>query len=82
MEATTTQVPATEFVIPAAHREAAERYIAAIVKRDPVNLVGGEFVAARTKELQDRFDADYANLGRGAYARHGADALRIALGKL
>jgi hypothetical protein len=82
MEATTTQSQATDFSIPVAHREAAERYIAAIVRRDPIHLVGGPFEDARTKELIGRFEADYANVGSGPYARHGADALRIALGRL
>jgi hypothetical protein len=82
MEATTTQSASAQYIIPAAHREAATRYIAAIVQRDPVSLVGGAFVEARSRELWDRFESDYTSLNRGPYARHGADALRIALGKL
>jgi len=82
MEATTTQTQTPEISIPVAHREAADRYVAAILRHDPVHLLGDEFVAARTRELLDRFEADYISLGRGAYARHGADALRIALGRL
>ncbi len=82
MEATTAQTQTTEFVIPAAHREAAHRYIAAIVRREPAHLVGGEFETARTQELLDTFEAAYSGLNHGPYARHGADALRIALGRL
>jgi hypothetical protein len=82
MEATTTQAPATEFVIPAAHLEAARCYVAAILKHDPVHLLGAEHIAARMQELLNRFEADYTMLGQGPYARHGADALRIALGRL
>jgi hypothetical protein len=82
MEATIARADRAQDVIPAAHREAAERYVAVIVSRDPEALLGGSFVETRTRELLDRFEADYMSLNRGPYARHGADALRIALGKL
>jgi hypothetical protein len=72
MEATSTQSPGVEVVIPEAHREAAERYIAAIVRDDP----------ARSHELLAEFEFNYRRVGHGPYARHGADALRIALGRL
>lgn len=75
MAATTTQTQATQIVIPEAHREAAKRYIAAIVQRDPITLVGGDFVNARNQELWDRFETGYVDLSRGPYSRHGADAL-------
>jgi hypothetical protein len=82
MEATIAQTDAAQFVIPVAHREAAERYVAVIVSREPEALLGGAFIETRKRELLDRFEADYMSLSRGPYARHGADALRIALGKL
>ena len=68
--------------IPDAHREAAHQYIAAIVRRDPLAMLGQSYVETRTRELWDTFVATYTGLGSGPYARHGADAMRISLGKL
>jgi hypothetical protein len=82
MEATIADTTAAQIVIPAAHREVAIRYIEAIIRRDPMALVGGQFVDARSRQLWDQFEADYRSLNQGPYSRHGADALRIALGKL
>jgi hypothetical protein len=82
MEAITVPAPPVNIIIPAAHRDAATRYIAAILRRDCVALPGDAFVAARTRELLARFESDYVSLSHGPYARRGADALRIALGKL
>jgi len=82
MEATATQPQPIEVTIPEAHREAAERYIAAIVRRDPVCLVGTDAVSRRCRELLAEFEFHYRRVGHGPYARRGADALRIALGRL
>ena len=82
MEATTTQSQSVEVMIPEAHREAAERYIAAIVRHEPAHLLGAEAEATRSAELFTEFELNYRRVGHGPYARHGADALRIALGRL
>jgi hypothetical protein len=82
METRTSAPEATTVVIPAAHREAATRYIAAIVRRDPLAMLGQSFIESRTGELLDAFAATYANVVSGPYARHGADAMRIALARL
>ncbi len=82
METTTQQTETIEIVIPEAHREAATRYIVAIIARDPLALLGDTYVETRSQELWARFAADYRSLHQGPYARHGADALRIALEKL
>jgi hypothetical protein len=82
METTTHPTEAIEIVIPEAHREAATRYIVAIIGRDPLALVGDTHVESRTHELWARFETDYRSLHQGPYARRGADALRIALEKL
>ena len=72
----------TEISIPNDHRDSAIRYIEAIAQHDRYAFLGPEFVAVRTSELWDQFVADYTSLQIGPYARHGQDAVRIALGRL
>ena len=72
----------TEIIIPDDHRDSAVRYIEAIAKHDQYAFLGPEFVAVRTSELWDQFVATYTALQVGPYARHGQDAVRIALGRL
>jgi hypothetical protein len=68
--------------IPTEHREAAARYIAEIARRDPLAFLGPEYEAERVSELWDRFVDAYRAASSGAYARHGRDAVRIALARL
>jgi hypothetical protein len=68
--------------IPVADREAASRYIAAIVSLDRRARGDAGFAAWRTRQLWDQFGAEYAAVATGPYARHGQAALRIALGRL
>ena len=68
--------------IPAEHREAAARYIAEIARRDPFAFLGPEYEAERASELWDRFVESYRAVSTGAYARHGQDAIRVALARL
>ncbi len=68
--------------IPDEHREAASRYIDAIVSRDPDATLGPAYLEWRTEELWNRFLSDYTSIATGAYAKHGRDAVRIALGRL
>jgi len=82
MATTAAEPQVTSFTIPVAHRQAATGYIAAIVRRERLALIGSAFAEARARELLDQFEADYASLNLGPYARHGSDALRIALGRL
>jgi hypothetical protein len=82
MDATATQAQLLEVAIPEAHRAAAERYIAAILRHDPAPQPGGDAVPARARELLETFEFHCRRVGHGPYARHGADALRIALGRL
>jgi hypothetical protein len=82
MEATTTQPQPAAVPIPEAHRAAAERYIAAILRRDPGQGAVGDADSGRGRELLAEFEFHYRRVGHGPYARHGADALRIALGRL
>ena len=63
-------------------REAASRYIAAIVARDRHASDDPAFAAWRTRDLWHRFGAEYRTVATGPYARHGHGALRIALGRL
>ena len=82
METPTVQRPAITRVIPEAHQEAAHRYIAVIVGRDPIAALSQTLLERRRDELWDQFVTMYADLSTGGYARHGADALRIALSRL
>ena len=82
---TTNQVlaPPPTVTIPEAHRVAADRYIAAILRRDPLApILGDGYVDERTANLWKAFADHYAEVAIGPYARHGADALQIALGKI
>jgi hypothetical protein len=82
METKTAQQPSATVLIPEAHEAAASRYIAAIVSRDVLASLGDEYVRSRTVELWHQFVTNYSSIAVGPYARHGADALRIALGRL
>jgi hypothetical protein len=82
MEAATTASQPVQLTIPDAHRQAAERYIAAILRRDPAALLGPDAHRARSRELLAEFEFHYRRVGHGPYARRGPDALRIALGRL
>lgn len=65
------------------HMEAAGRFIAAIVAGDPVcRLLGEPHVTVESERLWDLFVERYAAVATGPYARHGADALRVALSSL
>jgi hypothetical protein len=65
------------------HMEAAGRYILAIVAGDPVCVLLGEpHLTAESERLWDLFVARYAAVATGAYAKHGADLLRIVLSSL
>ena len=72
----------TEIIIPEAYRDSALRYIEAIAKHDQYAFLGPEFVATRSSELWDQFVTTFTALQVGPYARHGQDAVRIALGRL
>lgn len=65
------------------HLDAAGRFIAAIVAGDAaVQLLGEPHITAESERLRDRFIERYAIVASGPYAKHGADALRIALSSL
>jgi hypothetical protein len=68
--------------IPVEHRDAASRYIAAIVASDARASADPRFAALRTRQLWEQFGREHAAVATGPYARHGQAALRIALGKL
>ena len=82
METVATASGPTEVTIPEEHRDSANRYIEAIARRDPFAFLGPDYVAMRASELWDEFIAHYGTLQRGPYAKHGRDAVRIALGRL
>ena len=82
MTTATTTLRAVE-TIERAHLEAAGRYIQAIVDHDPMSgTLGHEYRTAESERLWDRFIDRYNDVASGAYARHGPDALRIALAGL
>jgi hypothetical protein len=68
--------------LPVDDREAASRYIAAIVARDRRAAADARFAAWRAHQLWDRFWVEYEAVATGPYARHGGAALRIALDRL
>jgi len=76
---------ATETLSPAAltereHMAAARRFIAAIVAGDQlIRLLGEPHALAEAERLWDQFLERYGAVTSGPYARHGPDALRIAL---
>lgn len=82
MNGTTISSGPPDVAIPAAHRDAAVRYISEIARREPLAFLGPDYEAERTSELWDRFVASYAAITAGPYAKHGRDAIRIALGRL
>jgi hypothetical protein len=63
-------------------REAAGRYISAIIARDLRGSAGNYGAELRTRQLMDQFVAAYTAVATGPYARRGSDALRLALGRL
>lgn len=65
------------------HMDAAGRFITAVLAADPLSAVlGQEYVTAESERLWDRFVTRYTAVTSGAYAKHGADALRIALSSI
>lgn len=87
-EGITTMTTATETISAAAtveprHMDAARDFIAAILAIDPVcRLLGEPHITVESERLWDRFIECYAAVVSGPYAKHGADALRIALSSL
>ncbi len=82
METTRVVKEATSPSIPAEDRDAARRYIAAIVARDRRASADSAFAALRRRQLWEQFEAEYGAAQTGPYARHGRAALRIALSRL
>lgn len=77
---TATETTSPAALVEPAHIDAAGRYIAAILSGDPLTAILGEaYATAESERLWDRFVSRYADVVSGAYAKHGADALRIAL---
>jgi hypothetical protein len=68
--------------IPADQYEVARRYILAIIQRDRRASLDPGYAKRRTGELWDRFFLEYARVSTGYYARHDAEALRIALSRI
>lgn len=78
--ATATETTGVPELISPDHIEAAGRYIAAILAGDPLTAILGEaYTIAESERLWDRFVSRYADVVSGPYAKHGADALRVAL---
>ena len=82
METVATASVPTAVTINDEHRDSASRYIEAIARRDPLAFLGPEYLAVRTSELWDTFMATYQAVQQGPYAKHGRDAVRVALGRL
>ena len=82
MTTATTTLDAVE-KIERTHLEAASRFIDAIVQRDPLTaLLGHEYRTGESERLWDRFIERYTDVASGPYAKHGMDALRVALSGL
>ena len=80
---TATETISQATLIQADHREAARRFIEAIVAGDATcRLLGEPHATAESERLWDRFIERYAEIVSGPYAKHGADALRIALSSI
>lgn len=63
--------------------EAARRYIAVIVARDPLAVrLGPDWTRVEAARLLDRFLERYAEVATGPYARPRAEAVRVALSSL
>jgi hypothetical protein len=70
-------------LVPSAHTDAARDFIAAILAIDPLcRLIGEPHLTAEAERLWNRFIDGYSAAVSGPYAKHGADALRIALSGL
>jgi hypothetical protein len=70
----------TPLEIDPAHLDAAERYVDAIVTRDPLYArLGPDWAALEAARLMQRFLDAYTAVATGDYAKHGRDALRVAL---
>lgn len=82
MNSVTISSQALDVSMPAADRDAALRYISEIAHRDPLAFLGPEYEAERSSDLWDRFVATYVAVTTGPCARHGRDAIRVALGQL
>ena len=82
MGTVTTTTRQTEDTLTEEFRDSAARYIDAIARRDPRANLGPDYVAYRASELWDTFIANYAAVQLAPYARHGRDAVRIALSQL
>ena len=82
MTLATTTLDAVE-KIERAHLVAAGHFIEAIVDHDPLSLLlGYGYQASESERLWDRFIERYTDVASGAYAKHGNDALRLALTSL
>ena len=82
MTTTMTTLDAVE-KIERAHLEAASRFIEAIVDHDPLGpMLGYGYRTSESERLWDRFIERYNDAVTGAYARHGNDALHLALSSL
>jgi hypothetical protein len=68
--------------ISAPEREAAGRYISAIIAHDRLTSRSTDLAELRTRQLMDQFVAAYTAVTTGPYARRGSDALRLALSRL
>ncbi len=80
---TATETISAATLIDRDHLAAAGLYIAAIVAGDPVcALLGEPHATVESERLWDLFVERYAAVATGAYAKHGADLLRIALSSL
>lgn len=80
---TATETSTAGTLVEPGHVEAARRFIAAIVAGDAAcRLLGEPHVTAESERLWDRFIDRYAAVVSGPYAKHGSDALRIALSSL
>jgi hypothetical protein len=74
--------PGNVIDIQAEHYDVARRYIVAIVARDRRAVLDAPYSRQLTDSLWNRFFAEYALVSSGAYARHGQDAVGIALSRM
>lgn len=60
--------------------DVARAYIAVIVERSPLRqTLGPDWADVEAERLLRRFVDRYAGVASGPYAKHGKDALRVAL---
>ena len=81
MATTSAANPSQIIEIPAEHYDVARRYIVAIVTRDRRAALDAPYSRRLTDSLWNRFFAEYALVSSGPYARHGPDAVSIALSR-